>query len=145
MNQTHMNSVNTVKQTSLSNSALTTTSSSSTDVQQRLDNIQTSDDIQTLNDVFVKVYEKTSIDFDKLYGDIENVANTVDHDFETLYGDKDINQLNFQELYAQHHCMDPSSPQLTPQQLKEICTHQVSPNVDNILRKFFNKSLKLED
>ncbi len=73
----------------------------------------------------------------------QNTSNIVS--FEELFGDIDLNQLNFEEVYAQNHCMNPSPTQLTPQQHEEIFTTKVSPNVDNILHKFFNKSLKLEE
>eukprot|EP01084_Bolivina_argentea_P286305 491120_1 len=56
-----------------------------------------------------------------------------------LNSDLSINQLNFEEIYAQYHCMDSEHVQLTPQQYQETIigndTHTIA--IKNILHEFF--------
>eukprot|EP01084_Bolivina_argentea_P018229 33955_1 len=57
----------------------------------------------------------------------------------------DIKQLNFEQIYAQYHCMDPQPMQLTPQQYQEmvIDNNNHTPAIKNILYEFFTKTPNL--
>eukprot|EP01084_Bolivina_argentea_P135366 238542_1 len=126
---------NAVQQTSLPNTPLTSIPSSLTEINDQLVSKNITLGTPLLNKI-------STLDENlNIFQNNQTLLTNIP-DFDT---DININELNFEELYAQHHCMNSEPVQLTPQQYEEIVIDNGNhtPVIKNILREFFtNKNNK---
>eukprot|EP01084_Bolivina_argentea_P135367 238545_1 len=89
----------------------------------------------------VSVNDRLTLD-EKMNINLDNSNISQNNQTLTNIADVNTNQLNLQQIYAQHHCIDSEPIQLTPQQ---YCQHADNHThaVKNILRSFFANAPKL--